>query len=54
MLARCSARIEVSQAAHPFGQAGSVDVPMLKTSEITLTAGSTGDTNTDAPYFFML
>jgi hypothetical protein len=48
------ARIEVSRAAHPFGQAGGVDLPMLKTSEITLTAGSAGDTNTDAPYSYNL
>lgn len=43
------AKIEISQASNPFGQAGAIQLPMLKTSEITLTAGNQ-DTYTDAAY----
>jgi hypothetical protein len=44
------ARIEVIQAPSPFGRAGGVELPMLGTSQVALTAGSAGDTDTDAPY----
>jgi hypothetical protein len=46
-------KVEVSQAAHPFGQAGAIELPMLKTSEITLKAGNE-DTFTDAAYSYNL
>jgi hypothetical protein len=46
-------KIEISQAPNPFGQAGAIELPMLKTSEITLTAGSE-DTYTDAAYSYNL
>lgn len=48
------AKIEVSLAPHPFGQAGTVHLPMLKTSEITLTTGNQQDTDTDAAYSYNL
>jgi hypothetical protein len=47
------AKIEVSQAPNAFGQAGAIDLPMLKTSEITLTSGSE-DTFTNAAYSYNL
>jgi hypothetical protein len=47
------ARIEVSQASHPFGQAGAIRLPMLKTSEIKLARGNE-ETDTDAPYSYNL
>jgi hypothetical protein len=47
------AKIEVSQAANAFGQAGAVQLPMLKTGEVTLSKGNE-DTYTDAPYSYNL
>jgi len=47
------ARIEVSQAPNPFGLAGAIWLPMLKTSEVTLTAGNE-DTYTNAAYSYNL
>ncbi|MFJ8547366.1 hypothetical protein ACIRFH_36450 [Streptomyces sp. NPDC093586] len=41
-------KIEVSRAENAFGRAGSIEAPMLKTSEVKLTA-SADDTYTDAP-----
>jgi hypothetical protein len=46
-------KIEISQAANAFGQAGAVLLPMLKTSEVTLRKGSE-DTYTDAAYSYNL
>jgi hypothetical protein len=48
------AKIEISQAPHPFGEAGAVQLPMLKTSEITLTAGNPQDTDTNVAYSYNL
>jgi hypothetical protein len=50
VLTGAPARIEVVQASSPFGRAGAVELPMLGTSEVMLTAGSAGVTDTDAPY----
>jgi hypothetical protein len=47
------AKVEISQASDPFGRAGAVQLPMVKTSEIRLTAGSQ-DTYTDAAYSYDL
>jgi hypothetical protein len=47
------AKIEVSLAENAFGRAGSVFLPMLKTSEVTLTAGNT-DTGTDMTHSYDL
>lgn len=44
-------KVEISQAANPFGRAGAIELPMLKTSEITLKAGSE-DTFTDAAHSY--
>ncbi|OIV36831.1 hypothetical protein BIV57_14300 [Mangrovactinospora gilvigrisea] len=46
-------KIDVSEAHNAFGQAGAVEMPMLRTSEITLALGSE-DTNTNAPYSYDL
>jgi hypothetical protein len=46
-------KVEITRAPNAFGQAGAVDLPMLKTSEVTLTKGSE-DTFTDAPYSYNL
>ncbi|MFE2469729.1 hypothetical protein [Streptomyces mirabilis] len=47
------AKIEISQAKDAFGQAGAVEQPMLKTSELKLAKG-TEDTYTDAPLSYNL
>jgi hypothetical protein len=41
-------KIEVTQPKDPFGQAGAIDMPMLKTGELKFIKGSE-DTETDAP-----
>ena len=46
-------KIIVTKAANAFGLAGSVELPMLKTSEVTLRHGN-ADTFTDAPYSYNL
>lgn len=48
------AKIEVSFAKSAFGQAGSVFLPMLKTSEVTLKAGSTEGSLTDMAHAYDL
>ena len=47
------AKVEISQAPNPFGRAGAIQLPMLKTSEIALIAGNQ-DTYTDAAYSYNL
>jgi hypothetical protein len=47
------AKIDITQPSNPFGRAGAVQLPMLKTSEITLKAGS-DDTYTDSAYSYNL
>lgn len=47
------ATIQVSQAKNAFGEAGAVEEPMLKTSELALSEGS-DDTYTNAPLSYSL
>ncbi len=47
-------KIEVSFANNAFGRAGSVFLPMLKISEVTLRAGSTENCLTDMPHAYDL
>jgi len=47
------AKIEVSKAKNAFGQAGGIELPMFKTSGLTLAQGHE-DTNTNAPYSYNL
>jgi hypothetical protein len=46
-------KIEITEPSNPFGRAGAVRLPTLKTSEITLKTGSE-DTYTDAPLSYNL
>ncbi|MFA3872635.1 hypothetical protein ABS735_02875 [Streptomyces sp. MMCC 100] len=46
-------KIEVSQAENAFGRAGSIQAPLLKTSEVKLTA-SEDETYTDTPHSYDL
>ncbi|UXY24953.1 hypothetical protein N8I84_41700 (plasmid) [Streptomyces cynarae] len=48
------AKIDVTQAKDAFGMAGSVEQPMLVTSELKLTQGSRDDLFTDDPYAYNL
>jgi hypothetical protein len=48
------ATIKVSQAPHPFGQAGDVWAPLLQTSQLKLTTGSRENSYTDDPYAYNL
>jgi hypothetical protein len=48
------AKIDVTQAKDAFGMAGSVEQPMLATSELKLTSGSRDDLFTDDPYAYNL
>ncbi|MFJ3248406.1 hypothetical protein [Streptomyces sp. NPDC086782] len=48
------AKIEVVQAKDAFGRAGSVEQPMLATSELKLTKGSRDDLITDDPHSYNL
>ncbi|MFC8674167.1 hypothetical protein ACFUEN_16010 [Streptomyces griseorubiginosus] len=47
------AKIQVSQTKNAFGQAGAIELPMLKTSELKFAEG-TEDTNTNAPLSYNL
>lgn len=44
--------VKVAQEKDAFGMAGAVEQPMLATSELKLTAGSTDDTFSDDPYSY--
>ncbi|MEV0982580.1 hypothetical protein [Streptomyces sp. NPDC049915] len=48
------AKIDVTEAKDAFGRAGSVEQPMLGTSELTLTQGSRDDLTTEDPYSYNL
>ncbi|MFE5406995.1 hypothetical protein ACFQ9Z_38095 [Streptomyces sp. NPDC056580] len=48
------AKVNVSQAKDAFGRAGSVEQPMLATSELKLTQGSRDDLFTNDPYSYNL
>lgn len=46
-------KITVTKAVNPFGQAGAIELPMIKTSEVKLRKGGAA-TYTDAPYSYNL
>jgi hypothetical protein len=48
------AKVRLSEATDAFGQAGGVWAPLLKTTAVRLTPGTSADTNTDAPFGYNL
>jgi hypothetical protein len=48
------ATIEVSQASHPFGQAGAVWAPLLQTSQLKWTTGDKEELVTEDPFAYDL